>query len=123
MMFGWAALTCQNQFHLPRSATLSIAIAAGIVTVLVTGCIFKMARKLHSSGTVFALDDAIGKEAVVYQRIPRAGIGKISISLHHLTHEIDAMSLDDEDIPSFTAVRVVKKASDSVVVVAPHSKQ
>ncbi len=117
MMFGWTSLTCQNQFHLPGSVTLAVAIAAGTVAVLVNGFLFKMTRKLHSSGTVFSLEDAIGKEAVVYQQIPKDGIGKISISLHHFTHEIDAISLNDEDIPSFSAVRVIKKASDNILVV------
>lgn len=118
MMFGWSALTCQNQFNLPRSATLAIALAVGVVTVIVTGFLFKMARKLHSPGTVFALEDAIGKEAVVYQRIPKGGIGKISISLHQLTHEIDARAENDEDIPSFAFVRVIKK-SDNTLIVTP----
>ena len=117
MMFGWSALTCKNQFNLSIGTTLAIALAAGMVTVLVTGYIFKMARKLHSPGTVFAIEDAIGKEAVVYQHIPKGGIGKISISLHHFTHEIDAMSLNDEDIPSFALVRVIKKTSDSTLMV------
>ena len=117
MMFGWAALTCQNQFNLPRSATLAIALAAGTVTILVTGFLFKMARKLHSSGTVFTLEDAVGKEAVVYQRIPKGGIGKISISLHHMTHEIDAASLNDEELPSFALVRVINKTNDNTLIV------
>lgn len=119
MMFGWTALTCQNQFSLPRSATLAIALAAGIVTILVSGLLFRMTGKLHSPGTIFTLEDAIGKEAVVYQHIPRGGIGKISISLHHMTHEIEAMSLHDEDIPSFSSVRVIKKSGDNTLIVTP----
>lgn len=109
MMFGWSALTCQNQFHLPLTLTLPIAIASGAVTVFVTGLIFKMARKLHSPGTIFNLDDAIGKEATVYQRIPKNGIGKISLSLNQMTHEIDAVTENGEEIPSFAPVRILKK--------------
>lgn len=118
MMFGWTSLTCYNQFNLSGAMTLAVATTAGIFTVLVTGLLFKMTKKLHSSGTLFSLEDAIGKEAIVYQRIPRGGAGKISISLHHLTHEIDAFSLNDEEIPSFAPVKVIRKASDNVVIVA-----
>lgn len=119
MMFGWSALTCQNQFNLPKSATLAIALAVGIVTILVSGLLFRVTGKLNSQGTIFTLEDAIGKEAVVYQLIPRGGIGKITISLHDMTHEIEAMSLNDEDIPSFSSVRVIKKAGDNTLIVTP----
>ncbi len=118
MMFGWSALTCQRQFNLSRAMTLIIAAAAGIVTVFVIGFIFKMARKLHSSGNVFRLDDTIGKEAMVYQRIPKDGIGKISLAHHQITHEIDAMSDNGDELPSFISVRILKKASDDVVIVS-----
>lgn len=118
MMFGWSALTCQRQFNLSMAMTLIIAVAVGIVTVFIIGFIFKMARKLHSSGNVFRLDDAIGKEAMVYQRIPKDGVGKISLSLHHMTHEIDAMSDNGDELPSFISVRILKKASEDLVIVS-----
>jgi len=117
MMFGWSALTCQKQFNLSTTMTLIIAVAVGMVTVFVIGFIFKMARKLHSSGNVFRLEDTIGKEATVYQRIPKDGIGKISLSLHDMTREIDAMSHNGDEIASFVCVRIVKKSSDDVVIV------
>ena len=117
MMFGWSALTCQKQFNLSKTMTLIIAVAVGMVTVFVISFIFKLARKLHSSGNVFNLEDTVGKEAMVYQRIPKDGIGKISLSLHHMTHEIDAMSDNNEELPSFISVRIIKKESDDVVIV------
>jgi hypothetical protein len=117
MMFGWSALACQHQFSLPRSITLVIALVAGVVTAVINGFIFKMARKLHSPGSVFRLEDTVGKEATVYLRIPKGGVGKISISLHQITHEVDAMAQNEEELPSFTPVRVVKKADDKTVIV------
>jgi hypothetical protein len=117
MMFGWSALTCQNQFNLPKGMTLMISVVAGLVTVFLIGFIFKTARKLHSSGSIFSLEDIIGKEAVVYQRIPSDGIGKISVSLHQMTHEVDAISDNGEELPSFVTVRIVKKASSDAVIV------
>jgi hypothetical protein len=119
MMFGWSALTCKHEFALRGIASMAIAFVAGMITVLISGFIFKAAKKLRSSGTVFKLEDAVGKEALVYQRIPKDGVGKITISLHGLTHELDAISLGQEDLSSFIPVRIIKKADETTVVVVP----
>jgi hypothetical protein len=118
MMFGWSALTCLHQFGLQRLVASVIGVGAGGVAVMVNGFIFKMAKKLRSSGSVFKIDDAVGKEAVVYQRIPKEGVGKISVSLHDMTHEIDAVACGEE-IPSFTPVQIVSKKNDHTLVVIP----
>ncbi len=119
MMFGWVGLTCKHQFALPLTVSALIAVAAGLVSLLITSFIFNMARKLRSSGTVFSIEDAIGKEGVIYQRIPKGGIGKISVSLQGFTHEIDAVSDLDYDLPSFSNVHIIKKADENTVVVVP----
>lgn len=119
MMFGWTGLTCVKQFELPATATVLFSLAAGSISIFITGFIFKMARKMRSSGTVFRIEDAIGKEATIYQRIPKDGVGKISVSIHQLTHEIDAVSSHHEELPSFTSVQIIKKADEKTVVVSP----
>jgi hypothetical protein len=73
MMFGWSALACQKEFELDRTPTIGIALICGLITLLATGFIFRMAKKLHSNGTVFKIENTIGLEAVVYQRIPPKG--------------------------------------------------
>jgi hypothetical protein len=115
MMFGWTALTCQHELSLSNVVTILISFSMGVITIFITGALFKAARKLHSTGAVFRLEEAIGKEAVVYHRIPKDGVGKISISLNNLTREIDAVS--SEEIPSFTPVRIKQLANDNTVVV------
>ncbi|MBS3905298.1 MAG: hypothetical protein KGZ39_08240 [Simkania sp.] len=119
MMFGWVGLTCHKQFGLQWQATIAIAFAGGLTTSLIAACIFKMARQLHSSGTVFNIEDAVGKKAVIYQRIPSGGTGKVSVSLHHLTYELNAISLQQEELPSFSHVQIIKTADDKTVVVVP----
>lgn len=118
MMFGWIGLTCKKEFDFTGSGAFVLALVGGSIAMGITGFIFKMASKLHSSGTVFQIDEAVGKEAVVYQQIPHKGVGKISLSLQNFTHEIDAVSLGEE-IPSFTQVRIIKKADDKTLVVIP----
>lgn len=119
MMFGWIGLTCQKEFTLPRSSSIILSLIGGIFTLFLTGLIFKGAKKLHSPGTVFDLANAVGKEATVYQRISKDGVGKISLSLNNFTHEIDASSLHPEDLDSFTSIRIIKKIDEKTVLVAP----
>jgi hypothetical protein len=119
MFFGWVGLTCKREFFMSNTASAACAVAGGVVAVFATAFIFKMAKKLRSPGAVFRIEDAIGKEAIVYQRIPKNGLGKISISLNHHTHEIEAMSMTHEEISSFTQVQIVKKMDDKILIVVP----
>lgn len=116
MMFGWTAITCQKEFHLQIGSTILIAFIAGFSTIFIVNRIFKLAKTLHSSGNVYNIEEALGKEAVVYQRIPIGGMGKISLALQDLTYEINAVS-DNQEIPSFTRVQIIKKIDDHTVLV------
>ncbi len=118
MMFGWVGLTCKKEFELESLSASMIGLGGGFVAMSITVFIFKMANRLKSSGTVFNIDDAIGKEASVYTEIAKGGVGKISLSLQGFTHEIDAVSLGEE-IPSFTQVTIIKKVDHKTLVVTP----
>jgi hypothetical protein len=119
MMFGWVGLSCIKEFALSDMTTTLIALTAGVISFLITGLLFRLARRLRSSGSVFCIDEAIGKEAVIYQQIPKGGAGKVTVSLQNLTHEIDAISFTDERLASFTKVQIIKKENDHTVVVVP----
>ncbi|NGX55853.1 MAG: hypothetical protein K1060chlam5_00083 [Candidatus Anoxychlamydiales bacterium] len=119
MMFGWVGLSCLKEFEFNVLLSLAIAFIAGVLAMFVSGFIFKMARKLHNSGTVFKIEDAIGQEAMIYQRILKKDQGKILISLNNLTREIDAIALNEEEIPSFTKVKIINKVDENTVSVVP----
>ena len=119
MMFGWTGLACIKEFELSRALCITISLSAGIITMFITGSLFGGAKKLVSSGNVFKIEDVIGKEGTVYQRIPKNGIGKISISFENLSYEIDAISLSNEEIDSFAKVQVIKKSDNETAVVVP----
>lgn len=119
MMFGWVGLTCRIEFDLSPIGSVLFSLAGGLITTFLSGLIFKNAKKLRSSGTVFRIEDALGKEATVYQKIPKDGMGKISISVHNFTYELDAISQYSEDLPSFVPVQIIKKADEKTVVVVP----
>ena len=70
MLFGWVGLACIKQFNLTVLISIFIGAAAGLIASFLASFIFHLAKKAHSPGTVFNLDEAIGKEGVVYHRIP-----------------------------------------------------
>lgn len=119
MMFGWVGLTCRREFELSITPTILLAFLGGFFAVWLLALIFRSAKKLQSSGTVFSLESAIGKRAAVYQRIPKGGVGKISLCLEGMTHEIDAVAHGDEAIDSFLPVQIIQKIDDKTVVVVP----
>jgi len=119
MMFGWTAITSQKEFDIQLFPAMGLSLATGLITVLITRFIFKTAKKLESRGNLYKIDEIIGKEAYVYQRIPKEGMGKISISLQQITHEINAISHNREELPSFTRVQILNKQDDTTVVVIP----
>lgn len=120
MLFGLSGLTCLKEFGFSAALSVGIAFIVGSITVLVSGVIFKGAKKLHSSGHVFNIEEAIGKQAMVYQRIPKDGSGKISINLSEITHELSAISMHGEELDSFTPVKILKKMDEKTVIVVPY---
>jgi hypothetical protein len=119
MMFGWTALSCQIEFGLSLLLTLTISLVTGFGAIFVIRYLYGLTKKIHSDGSVIRIDEAIGKEATVYQRIPSGGTGKISVALQNFTHEIDAISYQNLELPSFSRVKVVEKADGHTVVVMP----
>lgn len=117
MMYGWVGLTCSLQFSFSLFVSILLATVAGFVASFLASLIFHLAKKAHSPGTVFKIEEAVGKEAVVYHRIPKKGTGTITVSLQNFTHEINAYC--EEEIPSFTIVQIIKKLDDKTVVVTP----
>ncbi len=119
MMFGWSALTCQIEFGFSMMPTLAISLIAGFGAIFVIHYLYGLTKKIHSDGSVFRIEEAIGKEAYVYQRIPNGGTGKVSVTLQHFIHEIEAISHQDREIPSFSRVKIIEKAGVNTVIVIP----
>lgn len=119
MMFGLVGLTCKKQFDLSTLLATLLATFGGCAAIFFSALILNISRKLRSSGTVFRIEDAIGKEATIYQCIPRGGKGKVSVSIHDFTHEIEAISNSQEDLPSFMLVQIIKQADEKTVIVVP----
>jgi membrane protein implicated in regulation of membrane protease activity len=85
--------------------------------MLITAYLFKLARKLVSKGSVFSVDQVVGKRGTVYQRISADGRGKINVELNDSTREIEAIAEDKQDIDSFQTVEVVRVVDQRTVAV------
>lgn len=117
MMFGWIGLTCHKQFLLNGGLSVIIGFLAGVGCMLITAYLFKLARKLVSKGSVFSVDQVVGKRGTVYQRISADGRGKINVELNDSTREIEAIAEDKQDIDSFQTVEVVRVVDQRTVAV------
>lgn len=117
MMFGWTGLAALEQAQLNAGISFLIAGLAGFITMYITALLFKSARKLISSGSVFEIENSVGKKGTVYAKIPKGGKGQIQVILADMTREIDAVSEDSEEIESNKSVEVVKVLDNTTVVV------
>ena len=117
MMFGWTGLTCHKQFGMGTTISLVISLLIGILCMLITAYIFKLAKKLTSPGAEFDIKNTVGMNASVYQQIPAEGRGRININMPAMTRELDAVSEEKQEIASFNTVEVVRVVDNNTVSV------
>ena len=117
MMFGWMGLAGYEQMKLGIPLAILIALIAGCGTMYLTAWMFSKAKKLVSSGSVFDINQALGKTATVYAKIPAQGKGQIQIVVADLTHEIDAISDNSTEIETNSSVRITAVIDQSTVKV------
>jgi len=104
-----------------------IALAAGVATFVVYGGLRKWIRQLDRPGVPEALIVERGDEGVVYIRIHANGQkgGQAYFDKHHQRRTFDAITEEDQPIPSSTRVTVVDvigEASDNPIIkVKTHS--
>lgn len=108
LFFGWTGIFWKS---------FALSIAAGSLAAFFVRLIYRASKALESQGTVFDINHVVGKEAVVYQRIPQGGTGKILIHYHDITYEVEAVALDSREIPSFARVIIINKRDDNIAIV------
>jgi hypothetical protein len=94
------------------------ALASGMSVGLIVAWALTLQRRLNTEGNVRP-ENAIGKTANVYLRIPanRAGAGKITLAVQGRTAEYSAMT-DGEELPTGTPVLVLSQLTPDTFVVA-----
>ena len=117
MMFGWGGLAAYRQFLLTENISMLVATLAGLVFVIMTRLVFKNAKKLTSTGTVFDVEKAVGKQGRVYQKIASNKRGVIHVIIDDFNRELDAISVDGREIESFKPVEIIRSVNNQTVVV------
>lgn len=117
-MFGWAGIAAiKNGFSV--TGTISIAIVAGLVAMLVVSALFYFLSKMQDSGGTLKIRNAVGKTGEVYIPILGKGknIGKIQITVQGSLREMEAITRGKNDLPTGAVVKVMGVVSNNILVV------
>ncbi|MDD2197771.1 MAG: serine protease [Bacteroidales bacterium] len=115
-VFGWVGLACVYG-EMAGWSTVLISTVAGIIMMLIMASIYYFMGKLTESGTL-NIKMAIGKTATVYLPIPekRKTTGKVQLKIQGY-RTLDAMTDDDESIPTGAIVQVVDIINGEILLV------
>ena len=117
VVFGWVGVLMDNgNIHL--AITIPVAAVCGFIMMLVLAFLFNMAMKLRNDGNTDN-KNAIGVSGKVQLTIPpkRSGEGKIHLMLQGAYIERDAVTDDNEAIPTGSEVVVIGVSGQTTLVV------
>lgn len=115
--FGLSGLTA-GQFELSPTASLLVAITAGLTAIYLMAHLMRALHNLQSRGNV-DLANACGTEGRCYLRIPERGRGKgrVTLTVQGRKLECDAVT-EGPEIPTGATVHVIGVRSESTLEVA-----
>ena len=115
--FSWTGISF---YHIIKNQLLLIglSLAVGALFVYLFFLIIRQVQKLAEDNS-FKIQNAVGKTATVYLRIPasKSGYGKIQVSVNGTSQELNAVT-NDEEIPSGTMVRVLEVLDNNLLLVS-----
>jgi hypothetical protein len=119
-MFGWVGIASHSG-GLARWVVILIAFISGGMMMVMMAFLFRNVSRLKHSGTM-QIKNAINQVGETYLFIPasRGGIGKVSIRVQGSLRELQAMTDDDEQIPTGKPVRVTGIINDSILLVTSY---
>lgn len=99
--------------------TMSVAMASGLVMLFVVAWLMTLFKQAHEQGNIDP-ENAIGKAAKVYLKIParHQGKGKITVSVQSRSIEFQAVTAGKE-IPTGAEVRVLRQTTPNTFEVEP----
>jgi len=117
-IFSWTGIACLES-GLSTALTLLIASIAGLLMVGLMAGLFYLMMKTGADGTM-KINDAIGQSGEVYLtiRAKRAGIGKIQVKVGGSLRTLDAMTDDEEPLPTGQLARVTQIVNDNILLVS-----
>lgn len=115
-IFSWSGIAF-SRYGIHPWFTVSLAALTGAGASIIIGIMFFWMFKLQEDGTL-DLQNAIGKTASVYLRVPpkKKGLGKIHVEVQGSLREFDAVTYGEE-IPTGETVLVIDVIENNVLVV------
>jgi hypothetical protein len=116
-IFGWTGIA-MIKGNSNKVVTIGVALAAGVLVVLMMVFLFRSMSKLRQSGTL-QVKNAVGEVAETYLFIPaaRAGFGKVHVKVQGSLHELQAITDDDQSISTGKLVKIIGIINESVLLV------
>ena len=116
--FGWTGVSLYKSIG-SQWVLLVIAILVGLLFIAIFFFVIRTLLKLSENNS-FKMEDTLGKTGDVYIQIPanKSGKGKVFVSVRGSTHELSAITEDEELLKVGTLVRIVKVEDKTLIVTA-----
>jgi len=116
-IFGWVGIACTDA-GLSDITALLIATVSGLAMMTTMAALFYFIHKAAADGTM-KFNNAVGRSGEVYLTIQRkrGNIGKVQIKVQKSLRTLEAITDDEEDIPSGKIVTVVSIVNEYILLV------
>lgn len=116
-IFSWVGIGCIKSGY-STGLVIIVSFICGLLMMAAMATLFYFMTKLVEDGTM-KMSNAIGRTGSVYLPIKakNGGFGKVQINIQGATHELQAMTNDEEDLVVGTIVQVEKIIDNSILVV------
>lgn len=116
-LFGWSGIAAIDSGMSPTFAFV-IAFAVGLFMMAVMAFIAYLLAKANASGTM-KFKNAVGEVGEVYLTVPahRGSVGQVQVKVQGVLRTLDAITDDEADIPTGKLIKVMKVASNNLLVV------
>ena len=117
-IFSWTGIACIDS-GLSETTSAVIATFAGLAMMLLMASLFYVLAKADSDGTL-KIKKAIGGVGEVYLTIKkkREGTGQVQIKVQKSLRTLDAITDDEEDIPTGKMITVKNVINNILIVTA-----
>jgi uncharacterized membrane protein len=116
-IFSWTGIA-GTYVGWSQGFTLTMAILSGIIMVGIMVGVMYLLMKMNANGTM-KIAEAVGKSGEVYLSIParRDNFGKIQIMVGGMLRTLDAVTDDEEAIPTGRHARVASILDNNLLLV------
>lgn len=116
-VFGWVGLELVRR-EVSSIIAISVAIASGLAIMFAVAFLIRELFRLQSNGNT-DINNAVGMSGTAYIPIPadRSGKGKVTVTFQNSTHELDAVTDEQVDIPSYSEVLVIGVTGKDTLIV------